>query len=120
MSTIRTSPSRGPNSPEIVGFYERDTGSIQYLVTDPATKAAAIIDAVWNFDPKHARTSTDSVDEILHYVADKGLSVEWILDTHPHADHFMAAAILKDRLGARQAIGEKVREIAEIWRGMGI
>lgn len=118
MSTIRTSPSVGPNSPEVVGFYEADTGSIQYLVVDPDTKAAAIVDAVWNFDPKHARTSTDSIDEILQHVADNDLTVAWILDTHPHADHFMAAAILKDGLGAPQAIGEKVREIAEIWRGI--
>lgn len=116
VSTIRASPSSGPNSPEIVGFYEADTGSVQYLVVDPTTKAAAIIDAVWNFDPQHARTSSASLDEILRYVADKDLSVAWILDTHPHADHFMAAATLRDRVGAPQAIGEKVREITGIWR----
>lgn len=116
MSVIRTSPSRGSGSPEVTGFYEADTGSIQYVVSDPATKAAAIIDAVWNFDPKHARTSTESADEILQHVQEKELRVEWILDTHPHADHLMAAAYLKEKLGAPQAIGEKVRDIAELWR----
>lgn len=116
MTTIRTSPSGGPASPEVAGFYEPDTGSIQYVVSDPSTKAAAIIDAVWNFDPGHARTSTESIDEIQRHISDNRLKVEWVLDTHPHADHFMAAAILKEKLGAPQAIGEKVRDIAAIWR----
>ncbi len=113
--TIQTSASRGPLSPEVTGFYEPDTGSIQYVVSDPASKKAAIIDAVWNFDPRNARTDTHSADEILHHVSDHGLTVEWILDTHPHADHFMAGAYLKDRLNAPQAIGDKVREIAGLW-----
>lgn len=117
MTTQRTSPSQGTNSPEVAGFYEPDTGSIQYVVGDPATGKAAIIDAVWNFDPKSARTDTRSADEILAYIRGRGLSVEWILDTHPHADHFMAAAYLKEKLGAPQAIGGKVREIAALWRG---
>jgi glyoxylase-like metal-dependent hydrolase (beta-lactamase superfamily II) len=116
VSTIRVSPSQGPASPEVVGFYEPDTGSIQYVVSDPVTRAAAIVDAVWNFNPQHARTSTESIDEILRYVDDKHLDVMWILDTHPHADHFMAGAVLKERLGAPQAIGEKVRDIAALWR----
>jgi glyoxylase-like metal-dependent hydrolase (beta-lactamase superfamily II) len=117
MTTIRTSPSRGPASPEVTGFYEADTGSIQYVVSDPGSGKAAIIDAVWNFDPQHARTSTESADEILRHVAERGLTVEWILDTHPHADHFMAAAYLKENLGAPMAIGDKVRDIAVLWAG---
>ena len=118
MSQQRTSPSRGADSPEVTGFYEPDTGSVQYVVSDPASKQAAIIDAVWNFDPHNARTSTESADEILAYVRARGLTVEWIFDTHPHADHFMAAAYLKEKLGAPQAIGDKVRAIAELWRGL--
>jgi glyoxylase-like metal-dependent hydrolase (beta-lactamase superfamily II) len=114
--TMRISPSRGPGSPEVTGFYEADTGSIQYLVADPATRKAAIIDAVWNFDPKHAHTSTESADAILAFIRERGLAIEWILDTHPHADHFLAAAYLKETLGAPIAIGEKVREIAALWR----
>ena len=97
--TIRTSPSRGPASPEVTGFYEPDTGSIQYVVSDPGSGRAAIIDAVWNFDPAHARTATHSVDAILRHVEARGLQVDWILDTHPHADHFMAAAYLENRFG---------------------
>jgi glyoxylase-like metal-dependent hydrolase (beta-lactamase superfamily II) len=118
VATIKTSPSRGRDSPEVIGFYEADTGSIQYVVADPGTQKAAIVDAVWNFDPKQARTSTQSADEILAFVRERGVAVEWILDTHPHADHFMAAAYLKEKLGAPIAIGEKVREIAALWRGI--
>lgn len=114
--TIRTSPSRGAGSAEVTGFYEPDTGSIQYVAVDPATRRAALIDVVWNFDHRSARTSTQSADEILKFVADNDLKVDWILDTHPHADHLMAGAYLKDKLGAPQAIGEKVREIAVLWR----
>lgn len=116
MTTIRKSASQGPGSPDVTGFYEADTGSIQYVVTDPATRETAIIDAVWNFYPAHASTSTRSADEILAYIAENGLKVTWILDTHPHADHMMAAAYLKEKLGAPQAIGEKVHEIAALWR----
>jgi glyoxylase-like metal-dependent hydrolase (beta-lactamase superfamily II) len=115
MSQQQTSRARGARSAEVTGFYEPDTGSIQYVVSDPASKKAAIIDAVWNFDPRSARTDTHSADEIIAHVRERGLTVEWILDTHPHADHFMAGAYLKEKLQAPQAIGEKVREIAELW-----
>ena len=117
MSKPQTSPSQGAHSPEVTGFYEPDTGSVQYVVSDPPSKTAAIVDPVWNFDPASARTGTRSADEILAFVRERGLTVEWILDTHPHADHFSAAAYLKEKLGAPQAIGEKVREIAALWRG---
>jgi len=116
MSNQQTSPSRGQQSPEVTGFYEPATGSIQYVVADPGSKKSAIIDPVWNFDPRHARTETRSADEILQYVSAHGLTVDWILDTHPHADHFTAGAYLKEKLGAPHAIGEKVRDVAVLWR----
>jgi glyoxylase-like metal-dependent hydrolase (beta-lactamase superfamily II) len=84
-------------------------------VIDPPTKKAAIIDAVWNFDPRNGRTDTRSADEILAHARKHEVTVEWILDTHPHADHFMAASYLGEKLGALQAIGEKVHEIAALW-----
>lgn len=112
---VRFSPSTGPQSPNVWGIYEPDTGSIQYICADPTTKKAALIDVVWNFDPKHYRTSTESLDQILDLVRENGLEVEWVLDTHPHADHLMASAVLKERTGAPAAIGAKVTEIAKIW-----
>ncbi|MFN3688899.1 MBL fold metallo-hydrolase [Salinarimonas sp.] len=112
---VRHSPSRGPGSPDVWGIYEPDTGSIQYVVADPATKKAALVDVVWNFDPKHYRTDLGSMRQVLDLVAEQGLTVEWVLDTHPHADHWMASAHLKEATGAPNAIGEKVGEIAGIW-----
>jgi glyoxylase-like metal-dependent hydrolase (beta-lactamase superfamily II) len=116
MSHQQTSRSRGPHSPDVTGFYEPDTGSVQYVVSCPRTKRAAIVDAVWNFDPKRARTDMKSANEILTYVKEQGLSADWVFDTHPHADHFTAAAHLKERFGCPQAIGTKVREVAVLWR----
>lgn len=109
------SPSAGTGSPDVWGIYEPDTGSIQYICADPATKQAALIDVVWNLDPQSCRFSTGSLEQVLDLVRENGLTVQWILDTHPHADHVMASALLKLRTGAPTAIGEKVRDIAGLW-----
>ncbi|MEQ8902604.1 MAG: MBL fold metallo-hydrolase [Roseovarius sp.] len=114
----QTSPSRGPGSPNVTGFYDQASGSIQYVVADPATNKAALIDVVQDFDPAEARSYHESADEILDFVTREGLEVEWILDTHPHADHLMASAWLRDKLGAPNAIGAKVRDIARIWEDL--
>lgn len=116
MTTNRKSPSRGEGSPSVVGFYEPNTGSIQYLAIDEATKACAIIDAVVDFDPTNACTDVAPARAILDYIAAEGLELEYILDTHPHADHFMASGWLKDQTGAKTGIGEKVEEVAGLWR----
>ena len=118
MERIRISPSTGPGSPEVAGFYEPESGSIQYVMTCPATRKCALIDVVMDFEPVAARTGTESAEEILAWVRERGYSIEWILDTHPHADHLMASGWLKDRTGAPNAIGEKVRDIAVLWRGL--
>ncbi|KAF0677188.1 MBL fold metallo-hydrolase [Profundibacterium mesophilum] len=112
---IRHSPSTGPNSPDVWGIYEPETGSIQYVCADPGTRKAALIDVAWDFDPKNYGLSTESMDRILDLVREHGLEVVWVLDTHPHADHVMASAQLKDRTGAPNAIGALVPRIAGIW-----
>ncbi|UWQ38651.1 MBL fold metallo-hydrolase [Leisingera aquaemixtae] len=114
---VRHSPAGSSNSPEVWGLYEPESGSVQYICADPSTRKAALIDVVWDFDPKNAGTAQDSIDHVMRVVEQEGLTPAWILDTHPHADHFMASARLKERTGAPTAIGEKVREIAELWRG---
>ncbi len=109
-------PSSGrPGSPDVAAFYEPDTGSWQYVFSDPATRRTGIVDPVLNYDPSAGATWTDSADAILAYVAERDLTVDWILDTHPHADHFSAASYLKERLGAPQAIGRKTLEVQKIW-----
>ena len=114
----RHSPSTGSGSPDIWGFYEEDTGSIQYLIADPGTRRGVLIDVVQNFDPAEARTSFESADEILEFAERQRIAIVRVLDTHPHADHLMASAYLKDRLNVPNAIGSKVLQIADLWRDL--
>lgn len=103
--------------PDVAGFYDPRTFSIQYVVADPATKACAIIDPVLDFDEKSGSVATTNADRLLAFVEQQGLRLEWILDTHPHADHFSAAHYLKGRTGAPTAIGEKVVGVQKLWKG---
>lgn len=114
----RQSASRGPGSPDVLGFYDAPTGSCQYLVSCPATGQAALVDVVQEFDPQSASTRHDAAQWALAEAERRGLTLAWILDTHPHADHLMASAWLKERTGAPNGIGEKVREIAALWEGI--
>lgn len=103
-------------APTVEGFFDPRTFSIQYVVACPGTKRCAIIDPVLDFDEKSGATATISADRILDHIAARGLSVEWILDTHPHADHFSAAHYLAQKTGAPTAIGEKVTEVQKLWK----
>jgi glyoxylase-like metal-dependent hydrolase (beta-lactamase superfamily II) len=102
-------------TPEVFGFYHEATGSIAYLVIDPATKHAAIIDPVLDYDEKSGRVWHDAADALLAAIKERGLKIDWILDTHPHADHFSAAPYLMEKLGAPMAIGEKITIAQGIW-----
>ncbi|PWJ83651.1 uncharacterized protein (TIGR01244 family) [Pseudaminobacter salicylatoxidans] len=102
--------------PHVKAFYDPRTFSVQYVVSDPATKKCAIIDPVLDFDEKSGSTSTMNADAILDYVGREGLAVEWILDTHPHADHFSAAHYMKGKTGAPTAIGERVIDVQKLWK----
>lgn len=105
-----------PGNPVVTGFFHEPTFSIVYLVEDPATKRAAIIDPVLDYDEKSGRVSYESADALLDEIRSRGLSIEWVLDTHPHADHFSAAVYLKEKLGAPAAIGERVTEVQKLWK----
>jgi glyoxylase-like metal-dependent hydrolase (beta-lactamase superfamily II) len=102
--------------PDIQAFFDEATYTVTYLVADPATKKAAIIDPVLDFDPKSARTSTQSADKVLAAAKDKDLTVEWILETHAHADHLSASVHLKARTGAKVAIGENIAKVQKVFR----
>jgi glyoxylase-like metal-dependent hydrolase (beta-lactamase superfamily II) len=102
--------------PDVTGFYDAPTGSIQYIVADPSTRKCAIIDPVLDFDPRSGSTRTRSADQLLRYIEAHSLTLEWILDTHPHADHFSAAGYLKDKTGAPTAIGNRVVEVQRLWK----
>lgn len=109
-------PVRASCRPDVQAFFDKRTCSIQYVVSDPATRRCALIDPVLDYDEKSGSVRTASADALLAFVQEKGLEVEWILDTHPHADHFSAAGYLKDRTGARTAIGEHVVDVQRLWR----
>jgi glyoxylase-like metal-dependent hydrolase (beta-lactamase superfamily II) len=102
--------------PNIQPFFDEATFTVTYLVSDPATKKAAIIDSVLDFDPKSGRTSTASADAVLKAAKSKGLSVEWILETHAHADHLSASVHLKAQTGAKVAIGENIAKVQKVFR----
>lgn len=104
--------------PIVKAFYDDRTSSVQYVASDPETKRCAIIDPVLDFDEKSGATATRHADNILAYIEEEGLEVEWILDTHPHADHFSSARYLKEKTGAPTAIGEKVVEVQKLWKGI--
>jgi glyoxylase-like metal-dependent hydrolase (beta-lactamase superfamily II) len=100
--------------PIIQPFFDPATGTVTYVVHDGA--AAAIIDSVLDYEPKSARTDTRSAERVIEFVRARRLRVEWILETHAHADHLSAAPYLRAHLGGRIAIGERIREVQAIFR----
>ncbi|WP_110640867.1 MBL fold metallo-hydrolase [Salinicola sp. CPA57] len=104
--------------PDVAGFFDPRTFSIQYVVSDPATRRCVIIDPVLDFDEKAGATATLQADALLEYIEREGLMVDWILDTHPHADHFSAARYLHDRTGAPTAIGRPVTQVQALWKAI--
>ncbi len=102
--------------PIVTSFFDKATFTASYIVKDPDSAKAAIVDSVLDFDPKSGRTKTDSADEIIAHVKDNGLEVEWILETHAHADHLTAAPYLKKHLGGKTGIGEHIKDVQTIFR----
>jgi glyoxylase-like metal-dependent hydrolase (beta-lactamase superfamily II) len=110
--------SRKPSvvKPIVQGFYEKITSSVQYVVADPETKRCAIIDPVLDFEEKSGSIGTRSVDTMLTHIGARGYTLEWILDTHPHADHLSAAAYLKEKTGVPIGIGARIVEVQKLWK----
>src|SRR5262245_53848965 len=101
------------SKPWVTGFHDPVTGTVTYVVADPMQRRAAVVDPVWDFDPKSARLSTTGVDRVSAFLDREDLSLEWILETHVHADHLSAAQILKHRFGAPIGIGRQVAVVQE-------
>lgn len=95
----------------IQGFHDAVTGTVSYVVHDPATRQAAIVDPVLDYDLASGSTSTANADALLDYLSAQGLSLQWILETHVHADHVSAARYLRAQAGGQIAIGEHIREV---------
>lgn len=99
----------------IEGLFDTHTSTLSYLVMDVQTRHCALIDSVLDFDPKSGRTRTESADQLIARVRELNASVQWILETHVHADHVSAAAYLKDKLDAKIAIGSHITAVQNVF-----
>ena len=97
--------------PRVHAQFDEATHTVSYVVWDPATRRAAIIDPVLDYDHRTGRVSHRSADDLLGFVADQGLSIDWALETHAHADHLSAAPYLKEKTGAPIGIGARITEV---------
>ncbi len=102
--------------PDVAPFHHAATGTWTYVVADPATHAAAIVDPVLDYDWKSGRTGTAAADEIVRHCRARGLDVAWILETHAHADHLSAAQHLKSQIGGAVAIGHRIRGVQHTFK----
>jgi glyoxylase-like metal-dependent hydrolase (beta-lactamase superfamily II) len=99
--------------PEVKAFFDQDTNTVSYVVTDPETRHCAIVDSVLDFSPNAGRTEHASAQKIVDYVQQENLTVEWMLETHVHADHLSAAPWIQEQLGGKLSIGEHIRTVQE-------
>ena len=102
--------------PIIDAFFDEATFTVTYLVTDPETRRAAIVDPVLDYDHKSGKASARSAERVLAKASERQVSVDWILETHAHADHLTAAPLLKARTGAKVVIGEHIRDVQKIFK----
>ena len=103
-------------SPNIRAFFDEPTNTVSYLVWNPGERRGVVIDPVLDFDPASGTVDDGSVEEILKAAEDEGVAIEWVLETHVHADHLSGAPLIKARTGAKVAIGEHVRDVQTIFR----
>lgn len=104
--------------PIVHGIFDPATWTVTYVVYEQEGAACAIIDSVLDYDPKSGRTTTESADRVIAFVREKKLSVEWILETHAHADHLTAAPYLKAKLGGKTAIGHRITSVQQVFKGI--
>ena len=103
------------NSPLVTGFFDDATNTISYVVADPAAKVCAIIDSLLDFDQASGRTNSNSADKLIAFIKGNGLKLDWIIDTHVHADHLTAAHYIQTKLGGRTAIGDQIPLIQKVF-----
>ena len=104
--------------PDVKPFFDEATFTVTYVVSDPATGRAAVVDPVLDFDLASGRTSTASADQVIAFATDNDLSIDWILETHVHADHLSGAPYLREKLGGKAAIGRDVTAVQETFKGV--
>ena len=104
------------STPKVSAFFDEATFTVTYIVSDPKTSQAVIIDPVLDYDPASGRTSTSSADQVVEHVRANKLSIDWILETHVHADHLSGAPYLRDKLGGKTAIGRDVTAVQTVFK----
>lgn len=102
-------------TPDVSAFFDETTKTVSYVVSDPVTKACAVIDSLLDYDPASGSTNTTSVDTLIAYVKEEKFTVKWIIDTHVHADHLTAAPYVKDQLGGHTAICEHIVQVQKVF-----
>lgn len=100
-------------SPEVTAFFDEATFTVCYVVRDPSSRKAAIVDSVLDFDQASGRTDTRSADQIIAFVREKDCEIEWLLETHVHADHLSAAPYLQEKLGGKIGIGANITVVQD-------
>ncbi|NMD06940.1 MAG: MBL fold metallo-hydrolase, partial [Phyllobacteriaceae bacterium] len=103
-------------SPLIHSWFDHATNTVTYLVADPATKRAAVVDPVFDYDHKSGKADVASVEAVLAKAAEQGFTIDWVLETHVHADHLSGAPYIKLKTGAKVVIGENIRLVQQIFR----
>ncbi|MEL7186236.1 MAG: MBL fold metallo-hydrolase [Pseudomonadota bacterium] len=104
------------SKPDVKAFFDEPTFTVSYVVSDSATGVAAIIDPVLDYDAASGRTGTAAADRLIAYIEDRNLQVDWVLETHVHADHLSAAPYVKESVGGTTAIGEDVTAVQSVFR----
>ena len=106
------------SKPNVNAFFDEATFTITYVVADPTTGRAAVVDPVLDFDPASGRTSTTSADKMIEFVKGENLEIDWILETHVHADHLSGAPYIQEQLGGKTAIGANVTAVQNTFKGV--
>ena len=104
--------------PQIQAFFDDATGTVSYVVFDMTGGYCALVDSVLDYDPKSGRTHTHSADRLVEFVQNQGLTVQWILETHAHADHLSAAHYLRKKLGGKIAIGAAITQVQDVFKAI--
>lgn len=100
---------------KIQNFFDSTTATFSYIISDEATKKCAIIDSVLSYDISSGRTSSAPADQLISYIKDNNLHLQWILETHAHADHLTASHYIKEKIGGKIAIGKNITEVIKFW-----
>jgi glyoxylase-like metal-dependent hydrolase (beta-lactamase superfamily II) len=104
--------------PIVKAFFDPGTWTFTYVVYEKPNTPCVVIDSVLNYDPKSGRTNTKSADVVIAFIKEQGLSLEWILETHAHADHLSAAPYIKKQLGGKIAIGSHIQDVQKVFKGI--